>query len=49
MKFLKIVRAFILQQDNAEKYITSLQNIEKFVEVRKANLMCQTNIDTYFS
>ena len=46
---LKIVRAFILQQDNAEKYITSLQNIEKFVEVRKTSSMCQTNIDTYFS
>ena len=46
---LEIVRAFLLQQDNAEKYITSLQNIEKFVEVRKANLMRQTNIDTYFS
>ena len=46
---LEIVRAFLLQQDNAEKYITSLQNIEKFVEARKANLMRQTNIGTYFS
>src|SRR6185312_7789129 len=46
---LEIVSAFLLQQDNAEKYITSLQNIEKFVEARKANLMRQTNIDTYFS
>ena len=46
---LKIVCAFLLQQDNAEKYITSLQNIEKFVEVRKTSSMRQTNIGTYFS
>ena len=46
---LEIIRAFLLQQDNAEKYITSLQNIEKLVEVKKASSTHQTNIDTYLS
>ena len=30
---LEIVRAFLLQQDNAEKYITSLQNIETLIHI----------------
>ena len=48
---LEIVHAFLLQQDNVEKYITSLQDIEKFVEVRKTSSMRQSNIniDTYFT
>ncbi len=41
---LEIVRTFLLQQDNAEEYVKLVGKIEKFVRVKKTNLMILTHI-----
>jgi hypothetical protein len=48
-KSLEIVRAFLLQQENANEQVKLVNSLEKFINLKKINTMKQTTIDRFMS
>lgn len=48
-KSLENVQMFLLQQENSEKYIKLANTIEKFIKVKKNNMLRQSSLDEFFN
>jgi hypothetical protein len=48
-KSLETVRAFLLQQENANEQVKLVNSLEKYINLKKINAMKQTTIDKFMS
>ena len=48
-KCLGTVRAFLLQQENANEQVKLVNSLEKIINLKKINTMKQTTIDRFMS